>query len=250
MMDAFSATERVGPYTTWSDGSPVYLHDGTYQRSPEQVAAGQTYSQMVSPLPWTPLEQINAALQGERSGDRPAKPDHPDIALEAAEATQVLPQHLTRSMILTSHGVQFSDDPGPVLEHVNALLSPTELTPDDTRGVVVATHPRDGVIGACVVTATYLAEQLAVFIDRVAVAPAWRRRGLGSVLLRTAQGVVPGRVDFMAGHCSPSVAPFFAQAGCTVLQPGVGLLLPVHKDPADNVKIEIPGCWFYRQGRA
>lgn len=86
-----------------------------------------------------------------------------------------------------------------------------------------------------------------MFIDALAVAPAWQRCGLGSVLLLTAHQVLPSPPVFAAGHCDPDTALFFAQAGYTVLRPGVELPVVLGNEPRHFAGLD-HDCWFYRQG--
>ncbi|WP_162802117.1 GNAT family N-acetyltransferase [Ornithinimicrobium murale] len=250
MVDTYTATEWLGPYMSWSDRSPVYSTTGEYLLSPDQIHSGQVVARQVARLPWTPLDHIDAALNHRPSGSRPMAANHPDIAMQAAEAVAVTQRHFDSAGRLTQQGVEFSNDYLPVRDQVNALIEPVELSMDESRGVVVASHPQDGVIGACVVTASQMHEQLVMFIDRVGVAPTWRHQGLGSVMLSMAQQLLPNTVDFAAGHCPREIAPFFVQLGYTLLNPGVPLILPVDKDGEDNPALQVADdCWFYRQGR-
>lgn len=255
MMDAYTSTQSIGPYMTWTDGSPVYSATGEYLLSPEQAQSGQNQSKLSAILPWTPLEHVNAALTRKRSGDRPRASDHIEVAHEADEAASVLVRHFARATALMASGIEFSSDYLPVLDKVNALIAPAELNEVDPQGVIVALHPQEGVIGVCVVTAAQMGEdqsQMVVMIDRVAVAPAWRHQGVGSVLLLTVQQLLPSSVDFAVGHCPPEVAPFFAQMGFTVLNPSVPIAFPVQKHQKDLQPVQFPDdeCGFYRQGRA
>ncbi|MGL4176864.1 MAG: GNAT family N-acetyltransferase [Dermatophilaceae bacterium] len=113
--------------------------------------------------------------------------------------------------------------------------------------MVVATHPRDGVIGAIILTAMQFNSQHAMFLDAIVVSPSWRAHGLGSVLLLTAQQLLPSAPSFAAGHCDPAVAGFFSQAGYTVLLPGVPLAMPFGDKPRP-VDVGSDHSWFYRQG--
>lgn len=250
MVDVYTATEIIGPFMTWSDQSPIYTAKGGYIPSPEQIRVGQPHPLLVSPLPWTPVDHLNAALTGTSTGDRPNAGTHSGIALEADEATAVWLRHLSRATELIQKGITFYSDYTKVRDEVNALIAPAELGADDPRGVVVALHPTEGVVGACVITAAQMEDQMVMFIDKVAVAPAWKRQGLGSVMLSISQQALPSTVDFAAGHCVTEIAPFFAQMGYTVQKPGVPLLLAVNKVEADIASLQLEDdCWFYRQGR-
>ncbi|SDT03693.1 Acetyltransferase (GNAT) family protein [Brevibacterium sandarakinum] len=253
MMDAYSAAERIGPHMAWTDGSPVYSKTGKYLLSPEQKQSAFTQTQLDSLVAWTPLRHVNAALAGERSGDRPLIEKHSEIAIDAAEATDVLKRHFKRAKALVDQGVEFSDNYRPVIDDLSSLIAPTELQADDPRAVAVAIHPRDGLIGAAVFTAARMGDaedQMVMMIDRVAVTPSWRRKGVGSVLLTTMQQLLPNPVDFAVGHCDSQIAPFFAQMGYTVLTPDTPLAFPVEKFEKDLQPVQFPGqCAFYRQGR-
>lgn len=253
MMDAYTAAEHIGPHMSWADGSAIYSETGEYLLSPEQKQSDHTQSRLQSLLPWTPLQHVNAALAGVPSGDRPQAAKHSEIYLEAAEGIDVVARHFTRATALLAESIDFSDDYRPVINELSTLIAPTELQDDDPRGAIVALHPRDGLIGACVFTAAQMgsgSDQMVMMIDRVSVTPTWRHRGLGSVLLTTAQQLLPNPADFAVGHCDEETAPFFSQMGYTVLKSDIPLVFPVEKYEQDLQPIQFPGqCIFYRQGR-
>lgn len=103
------------------------------------------------------------------------------------------------------------------------------------------------VIGALVLTAADFDGKCVMLLDAISVTPEWRGKGVGTVMLLAAQQLLPAQVFFAAGHCDPSVAGFFAQAGYTVLRPGENLILPVGDEPG-LIDIGSDHAWFYRQG--
>ncbi|WP_166996965.1 GNAT family N-acetyltransferase [Paramicrobacterium fandaimingii] len=252
-LDAYEISERLGPYMSWTDGSPIYKSGGRYLPSPEQIAfLGDVRAQALamSFFPWTPVEFINAAAVGEPSGDRPNPRHFPDVAVGAVEAIQVMKEHRKRALALTRLGVTFSHDPRPHLVEINALLplaGRTVLKDDDERGTIIAIHPRDGLIGTMVLTGVEVGGKCVMFIDAIAVTPEWRNRGIGSVMLLLAQQILPARVSFAAGHCEPKLAGFFSQAGYTVLRAGVKMILPFGDGP-EIIDVGTEHSWFYRQG--
>lgn len=246
-LHAYEITARLGPHITWLDGSPIYTREGHYIPSPEQLDGG-LHPMFAVLHPWTPVEFVNAWIAGKPSGNRAHPDEHPGVLVGAVEAGQVLMQHFSRATALMERGVEFATASHAHLASVNELLDGrTHVRHDDTRGIVVALDPSDGVIGAMVFTGAVSGPKTTMLIDAIVVSPAWRRRGLGAVLLRTGQKIMPALPSFAAGHCAPDVAPFFAQVGFTVLRPGVPLLVTI----GDEQRV-FPGmadeCWFYRQG--
>lgn len=248
-LDAYQINERIGPYSGWTDRSPIYTASGHYMPSPEQRQAGFQHLLFDVLYPWAPLEFINPWIAGLRSGDRPSAELHGGVHTEASEGGEVLIHHVERAKRLLGLGIEFSDDPRPHIARINQLLGEhhTRVQPNDTRGVVVAKHPTEGVIGAMIFTGAQFDDRVGMMIDAVVVDKSWRQRGVGSVLLLTAQQILPGAPTFAAGHCAPALAPFFAQAGYTVLNPGVALPFPLGKEVS---VLDVGGeeCWFFRQG--
>lgn len=248
-LNRYEVTERLGPTMTWKDGSPIYSPDGQFIPSPEQRTSGSQHQ--LTTLPWTPVEYLKAWMAGRPSGDRPDPAASPGILLGAAEGGQVLQRHLERATEALDLGIKFRQGPKAQMHRaaVNDLLAlagPARAQ-DDERGLLIAVHPRDGVIGAMLFTGLAFESQAAMMLDAMAIAPAWQRRGIGSVILLTAQQLFPSAPSFAAGHCSPEVAGFFAQAGFTVLRPGVELVIPLSGEPP-QINVGIERCWFYRQG--
>lgn len=252
-LNPFEVSERLGPFTTWTDGSPVYTQNGRYIPSPEQIAFGgieAIFAMAETIFPWTPVEFINASIAGEPTGYRPSPEDFPSVLMGGAEAIDVMYAHRRRATELTRLGVTFTQDALSHLSEVNVLLQNaghTVVAPDDTRGTVVALDSDGGVIGALVLTAADFDGKCVMFLDSISIAPEWQRKGVGTVMLLAAQQLLPGKVFFAAGHCDPTVAGFFAQAGYTVLHPGETLILPVGDDPG-LIDLESDHAWFYRQG--
>lgn len=246
-LTAYEVTERTGPHTGWLDGSPVYTPEGHYIPSPEQEAA-PLHPIFTALHPWTPIEFVNAWIAGRPSGNRPSPNDHPGVLIGGTEAGQVLMQHAARATALLERDVEFSPRALPHLEAINRLLDGRAVVrEDDERGIVIAYHSRDGVIGALLITVGLFGDQVGMFIDALAVAPTWQRQGLGSVLLLTAHQVLPSQPAFAAGHCDPDTARFFAQAGYTVLRPGTPLPVVLGDEPR-LFGGSAEECWFYRQG--
>lgn len=252
-LNPFEVSERLGPYTTWTDGSPVYTPNGRYIPSPEQIAFGgieAVFAMAERIFPWTPVEFINASIAGEPTGYRPSPENFPSVLMGGAEAIDVMYAHHARATALTKLGVTFTQDALSHLPEVNVLLQNagyTVVAPDDTRGTVVAFDPDGEVIGALVLTGADFDGKCVMFLDAISVAPEWRGKGIGTVLLLAAQQLLPAKVFFAAGHCDPSLAGFFAQAGYTVLHPGENLILPIGDDPG-LFDVGAEHAWFYRQG--
>lgn len=243
----YEITRRTGPHTSWRDGSPVYTPEGHYIPSPEQKAAPlhPVFSLLHR---WTPVEFINAWIAERPSGSRPNPDKHPGVLMCGMEAGPVLMKHFARATDLLERGVACLTDALPYLASINRLLDGRAIVrEDDERGVVFAVHPHDGVIGAMVITASWFGDEVGMFIDALAVNPAWQRRGVGSVLLLAADKILPSSPSFAAGHCEPDTAPFFAATGYTVLRQGVRLPVPLGKE-LQLFESYPEQCWFYRQG--
>ncbi|MFT4220805.1 MAG: GNAT family N-acetyltransferase, partial [Microbacterium sp.] len=251
-MSAYDVTERLGPRSYWLDGSPVYTADGRYLPSPEQLASAGTLAALAaeSLIPWTPVEFINAFLRGRPTGDRPSPAQFPDVMVGAAEPVPVMQRQRARAKALFHDGVEFTQGADASARRINELLrsaGDAVVRGDDSRTVITAAHPQAGIIGAALVTSARLGEQYAMFIDAVAVAPEWQRRGIGSTLLLSAGSLFPAPVSYSGGHCDPSVAGFFAHIGFTVLRPGGGLIVPLDDRPRVH-PVCADHCAFYRQG--
>ncbi|WP_430336037.1 GNAT family N-acetyltransferase [Rhodococcus sp. ACT016] len=98
----------------------------------------------------------------------------------------------------------------------------------DDEGGIVAVLPSGEIIGVVVVAGVKF-ESTSVMFLRVVVAPAWRGRGLGTVLLNMLALVL--NADMTIGSCAPSEAGFYANAGFTVLRPNVPLPFPAGRNP-------------------
>lgn len=248
-LNPYQSTQLVGPYSAWSDGSPMYSAAGQYLPSPEHRAHGQFPDWLSTLLSWTPYGHVAAWSAGQRAGDRPTAIKAAGVLHEAREAHEVLLRHRRAATELVNAGVQFSNDSRRMLPKINALLPMVStVTPHDSRGVAFATDAGGEVIAAMVFSAGEFGAHLVMLIDGIAVTPAWRGRGLGSVLLLTAQQMVSGHPALVAGHCKPDAAPFFAQAGFTVLRPGVPMLIPGADRDWKPVSIGSDDAWFFRQG--
>jgi len=253
-LNSYEVMKRLGPNMTWSDGSPIYSPEGRFIPSPEQRASGSLnqLAALSRTFPWTPVEYLNAWMAGKPSGDRPDPTSSPGILLAAAEGGQVLQRHFERATSAQDSGITFvhgmqAHTHRAAVNDLFSLAGSAEVQQDDDRGLVVVMHPRDGVIGAVLFTAFAVGPQSAMMLDAISVAPAWRGRGIGSVSLITAQQLLPSPPSIFAGHCSTEVAGFFAQAGYTVLRPGIRLVMPLSDEPA-QIDIGAEHCWFYRQG--
>jgi len=253
-MDAFQVTERLGPFSAWQDGSPIYDSEGRYLPSPEQKASAGSSGALTAfeaVAPWTPVEFINASIGAQPTGDRADPNEFPGVMAQGSEAVDVMLRHRQRALGVVGLGIQFRLGRPADLDAVNGLLrlaGNTVVRPSgDDRAVIVAQHQRDGIVGAMVFTAADFDGKKAMFLDAIAVAPEWQNRGLGSVLLLTGQQTLPGRVSLAVGHCSADVAGFFAQAGYTVLRHGVNMIVPYGEEPS-VLEVADGHCWFYRQG--
>ena len=247
-LDVYAVTERIGPYMTWSDGSPVYSRTGDYLLSPQQISANQHQSRLAALTPWTPVEYVNAWLLNVPTSDRPSPSTFPAVASIAAEGSDVIFRHIQRATRLQRLGIEFSHDHRSHLQEINDLVAGrTRVDVEDVRGVAIALHPDEGVVGVCVATASQFGPKLGLFLDTIVVADKWRRQGLGSVLLLTIQQLLPALPSFVVGHCDPQVSAFFAQAGFTALHAGTPLPIPIGDEPL--ILQTDPGqCWLYRQG--
>jgi GNAT superfamily N-acetyltransferase len=249
VLDAYAQMECVGPYMKWSDGSPIYTSSGRYLLSPEQRKAGQHVAHITGLHPWTPVEFINAWIEGVPTYDRPNPEDHAEVLLAGREGIDVFERYTARARLLVLQGVQFPGNTGQHRAEIQALLGDaTRLTSDDPRGVGFATHPTDGVIGAVVFTAMKDGDLTTMFIDAIVVDKKWRKQGVGSVLTLIAQQLLPTSPSIVAGHCHPTLGPFFAAAGYSVLKPGATLPIAVE---GKSLQLSVGGdhSWFFRQGR-
>lgn len=254
-LDLYEIGARIGPHQEWVDQSPVYTAEGEYLPSPEQVETSTPdqidWLRSILP-PWTPVQAINAWIGGGPSGHRPNPEDHPGVLYGGAEAIHVLATHRPRAAALTNAGVEVRSADLPDVGPVNDLLAATDqtqVTRSDKRLVMVATHPRDGVVGGAVVTAFPYNDHILSFLDAIVVAPPWRRHGVGTALLQGVNVALPSRLWFMGGRCDPNVSGFFASRGFTVLHPGVDLIVPTRPEP-QMLQTDGPTerTWFYRQG--
>ncbi|WIE70366.1 hypothetical protein [Curtobacterium sp. MCLR17_054] len=253
-LDLTAATQHVGPYMTWDDGTPIYAPDGSYQPSPILRRAGKTANDFKGRYPaWFPFDLVDADLRRRPGHDRPDASVCEGIGLQAASTAEVYRTHMSRSAdLIRQRGVTVRPYERGDVATINAMLAAAQHhtriqdSEEEVRGVALAVHPQDGIIGAAIITAMTLGDRPVVWVDAVVTTDPWRHRGVASMLLNTAPQLVPGKVEFTAGHCPPDVAPFFAQAGFTVLRPGVDLVVPVVGDPKVFTRTD-GEPWFYRQ---
>lgn len=253
-LEQTTANQYVGPYMTWDDDSPMYSPEGGYLPNPVLRRLGYTPSSFVGRYPsWLPFDLVEADIAGQPGGDRPNPAVHEGVGLQAASTAQVYRDKMSRGVeLMTKRGVTFSRYGQDDVAEVNALLAVSEHhtriqeTGEDPRGVALALDPQGGIVGVAVITVMGHEGHAVIWVDAVAIAEQWRHQGLGSMLLNTASKLVPADVEFIAGHCSPDVAPFFAQAGFTALRPDVNLLVPLAGGPREFEGVG-EDVWFYRQ---
>lgn len=255
-LELVAATGYVGPYMAWDDGSPIYNATGDYLPSPVLRRAGSTEEDFKGRYPaWFPFDLVDADLRQRRGHDRPDASVCTGIGLPAASTAEVYRTHMARANdLVKQQGMTVRRYDSRDVPAINAMLTAagqhTRLVDSEkeVRGVALAEHPQDGIVGAVIITVMTLGDRPVAWVDAAVTKDSWKRRGVASMLLNTAPQLIPGHVEFTAGHCAPEVAPFFAQAGFTVLRPGVNLIVPVPDDP----KVFAVGngeVWFYRQSR-
>lgn len=227
-LDLYAATERIGPHIPWQDGSPVYAEDGSYLLAPEQIKDGAPAYQVLGLLrPWTPLECINAWLEGKPPPDRPKQSEHPGILHAGASAIDVQIVYERCAQRLSAIGTTYS-------RTVDGKGHPT----------VTVMLPKAGLF-AKQVSATaglWLFSPEVTVISHLDVLP--QQGDLSATCLLLAMEAYSAPLTI--GHCPPEVSRFFAALGFTVLRPGVRIPdLPGINLPASSQQNE---CWFYRQG--
>lgn len=252
-MEPSAANEHIGPHMTWDDGSAIYSDAGDYLPSPILRARGMTALDFMGQYPsWFPFDLVDADLAGRPGGDRPVASTHAGIGWEATSTAVAYRSYMTRAIALVARGATFRPHEPADVAAVNKLLASAGLrtqlqsTPDESRQAVLAEHSEHGLVGALVITPVNVKDRAIVFVDAIATADEWRHQGLASVLIDTTDRLLPVPLEFIAGHCAPDVAPFFAQAGFTVLRPGVDLTVPIPDRPHVFAGAE-DQVWFYRQ---
>jgi len=254
-MEYPAATRYIGPLMTWDDGTPIYSRTGAYLPSPTLRAAGYSAASFAGRYqPWTPIDLVEADMKNQAARDRPDAAETTGVLAQAASSARVFRRHIASSTHLTASGVVFNDSPDNVgVAAINALFAAEKLRGnlrkhhDDHRGVVVAQHPTEGVIGGAMVEAAAFGDRKVIWISSIAVLEKWRGQGLGTVLVNMAGSLAGEGREFVAGHCEPNVAAFFTRTGFTVLKDGIGLLLPFKMETPHvlgGLKDEV---WFYRQ---
>lgn len=252
-MEPSLANQHIGPHMTWDDGSPMYSRAGDYLPSPLLRRRGLSASDLAGRYPaWFPYELVEADLAGRPGSDRPDAATCSGIGWAATSTAVVYRTHMSRARDLLARGVIMRRYELTDVARVNELLADVghhtrvQESDDEPRGVLLAEHPHHGLMGAVVVTAANVQGRAIVFVDAIATAERWRNAGVASVLLNMVGQILPAPIEFVAGHCAPDVAPFFAQAGFTVLRPGVDLAVPVPGDTKLFAGMD-DEAWFYRQ---
>lgn len=252
-MEPSAANEHIGPHMTWDDGSAIYSDAGDYLPSPILRARGMTALDFMGQYPsWFPFDLVDADLAGRPGGDRPVASTHAGIGWEATSTATAYRSYMTRAKAMLARGATFRPHEPADVAAVNELLSHADLrtrlqpTEEELRQAVLAEHPEHGLVGALVITPVNVQDRAIVFVDAIATAEQWRHQGLASVLINTASQLLPVPLEFIAGHCAPDVAPFFAQAGFTVLRPGVDLAVPIPGKHQVFAGLD-DEAWFYRQ---
>jgi len=251
-LDRYEGVARIGRTLTWDDNSPMYGPDGAFLPSRAMRARGYTEKSMASRYrPWTPFEYVEADLNGGRTGDRSIPAEHVDVLAAASEPAATWQCHVMRTSELQAEGIVCRGAELSDLPAVDALIAgtPAPLTRGaaEDRGIVVVEHPADGIIATAVIEAAEFSGQPMYWISAVSVVPAWRRRGIATVLLNSAQLLLPNPPVFAAGRCIPELAPLVAKAGFTVLKPGAALPLAL-SDRVNLLEGSSDRCWFYRDG--
>lgn len=246
-MTPFDALAVIGPHRTFEGGGPMYSRDGEYLPDPRmrQVASN------IGPYPaWIPHEWVIADLTGATPrDDRPDPTISQGILAAAATTTKAYKQHQLRQSALTATGVQITPGDADDERDMYRLLDGTtnrSFMRDTAKVVLVARHPTHGVIGVLLIDVESVDGQQAIWVAAIAVEGRFRRTGVGSTLLNCAHRIVPAPRVMTGGLCPPDIAPFFAQAGFTVLRPGVDLPVKIGNDARLHQGIE-DDCWFYRQ---
>lgn len=133
-----------------------------------------------------------------------------------AEAIEVIYAHHRRAPALIKLSITFTHNAHSHLGEVNELLQNAGhmvVSPDDVRGTVPASDHNDQVIAVLVLTAADFDGKCVTLLDAISVTTEWQGKVVGTVLLLAAQQLLLAQIFFAAGHCDPSVARFFAQAG-------------------------------------
>ncbi|MBT1611879.1 GNAT family N-acetyltransferase [Curtobacterium poinsettiae] len=247
-MTPYDALAVIGRHKTWVNGSPMYSPEGEYLPHPEMRAFSSEY---IGPYPpWVPHEWVVADLAGTPpKDDRPDPKMSPGILLAARTTAKTYKQHQFRQSALHLVGVQITPGDAGDEQDMYRLLDGTtnrSITDDAAKHVVVARHPTRGVIGVLLVDIESIDGQQAIWVAAIAVDENFRHMGVGSTLLNCVHRIVPAPRVMTGGLCPPDVAPFFAQAGFTVLRPGVTLPVAIGNQYRHHKGIE-DECWFYRQ---
>ncbi len=253
IMSFFEATEIAGPFMAWQDMSPMYTDDGALLPPPPLRQQGVTPAELREFYPpWTPYDLFDARLRGQPDPLRRSPAEFCDVLAGGAGAVTVWREYRQRQGTLLAAGSALHIAGEGDYASVNALLGAElgrPLAPGDPRTVLVAvTAGSTRVVGAAVVTPSRWADRAVGFIDAIGVDPAHRHAGLGSALLITALQLLPGDTIMSAGQTLPETAEFFAQAGFTVLRPGVPLFVPL-ADRTLQLNTVPDHAWFYKQDR-
>lgn len=95
-----------------------------------------------------------------------------------------------------------------------------------TSGGIVAMDDTGDILGAIILGAAKFGpaakkQTTVVIVEHVVVTSAWRKRGLGHVLIQMSPMVQT--FDLQVGACDPAASKFYERGGFTVLKPGVPL---------------------------
>ncbi|WP_316313639.1 GNAT family N-acetyltransferase [Clavibacter michiganensis] len=253
IMSIFDSAAHAGPFMAWTDMTPMYTDEGFLLPSVPMREQGITAAELrVVYPPWTPHELLDAELRHLPDPTRHGPTDFPDVLMRAADSVIVWRRHRLRQSALLDAGTALRIAEHSDYDAVNALLGAElvrPVTPGDPRRVVVAVDAASGrVVGAVVATLSGNGGRNIGFIDAIAVDPAHQHAGIGSALLITVLQLLPGVPLMAAGQTLPPTAPFFAQAGFTVLRPDVPLFIPM-ADTTYKLPTEPGHAWFYKQDR-
>lgn len=158
---------------------------------------------------------------------------------------------------LVDQGLQWRRAELPDYPSVEALVSThvdaaAGFAMDKDSGAIVVEAPDGAIVAALVVGLSSFGNDLVAIVRYLAVDPAWRGRGIGTVTL----GVLPQLISQAAnervpnmtiGNCEPAAASYYQRAGFSVTQPGELISLPYGNQAALSLTNEHYPCWIFRQ---
>lgn len=172
---------------------------------------------------------------------------------------QVESQHFLYATDLVRKGVAFrslAPDHRPEVQELirtHIAGSGSYCIPDEAGGIVGYEQKTGLLLGAMILAGAKFRrptakETTVVFVNHLVVTPAWRKQGLGYVLLQMSPMVQT--FDVQVGVCDPAGSEFYHRSGFTVLKPGAPLPAMVfggHGAAADwGTTNEFYPSWFFR----